>query len=344
MILLQAWLLVGSLAAAPGPDAPLPAWEPGPRGDLAFQSSEFLKTTAYRAPDRVARDAGASGAYSPVNRRWDQAHQGAWYIEQQRYAFDAFVVGVAHGRQDLIDRGRKILDWGFAQQRPDGSFDCPDAFHSASFFIEAAAHAALLLQASPLGDANRDWIESVKPKLRAAARWMTEPKVEAAGRKHDRPYAHRYYLDAAALGETGVLVGDPALVARSKSYIEEGLARQDASGFNPEKGGSDTSYHSVGLLFASYYYTLVADEGMRAELGPMLRKGLEWLRGRIREDGTVDQTGNTRTGFGQEIGRDGTPKRMSYGSAYRACYYWAMITRDPAWAATARRLARGDQR
>ena len=36
------------------------------------------------------------------------------------------------------------------------------------------------------------------------------------------------------------------------------LARQDPSGFNPEKGGWDTSHHAVGLLFAETYYTVVA--------------------------------------------------------------------------------------
>ena len=58
----------------------------------------------------------------------------------------------------------------------------------------------------------------------------------------------------------------------------------------------------------------------------------------MRPDGTVDQTGNTRTGFGQERGPQGNLKRMSYGSAYRAAYYWAMITGDEHWAKVAAAL------
>ena len=58
---------------------------------------------------------------------------------------------------------------------------------------------------------------------------------------------------------------------------------------------------------------------------------------------TVDQTGNPRTGFGQERGPQGNLKVMSYGSAYQAFYDWGMIERDPATAAMAVRLNDGQQ-
>lgn len=82
-------------------------------------------------------------------------------------------------------------------------------------------------------------------------------------------------------------------------------ARAGAAGperVNPEKGGTDTSYHAVGLLFAATYYTLLADEPLRAAMRPMADRGLAWLMVRVRPDGTVDQTGNTRIGFDQERG------------------------------------------
>ncbi len=75
----------------------------------------------------------------------------------------------------------------------------------------------------------------------------------------------------------------------------------------------------------------------------MIVHGLGWLSARIRPDGTVDQSGNTRTGFGQERGPQGNLKTMSYGSAYRAYFYWAMITNDPAKAHTAAMLYAGQQ-
>ncbi|MGA3080284.1 MAG: hypothetical protein ABSD44_02750 [Terracidiphilus sp.] len=334
----------GAMAKAAADPGPLPlSWRPGAAGDLAFESSGFLQRTSYRRPDTVADQFSEDGAYSPVNQAWDKTHAGKWFIEEQRYAFDAIVAGISYHRQDLVARGTKILDWGFRQEGADGSFQCPDSFHSASFFIEAAAHAALLLEASDLRVRNQGWVDAVKPKLHLAALWMMAPDNELPGRARDAAYAHRFYLDADALGETGVLVGDTAMVERSRVYIRAGIERQDRSGFNPEKGGWDTSYHAVGLLFAMNYYTLVADEAMRREMRPMIEKGMLWLKSRVRSDGVVDQTGNTRTGSGQEYGRNdtGKTKTMSYGSAYRAAYYWAMIQGDPSWAQLAEKLYEG---
>ncbi|HTA16688.1 MAG TPA: hypothetical protein VK786_02960 [bacterium] len=317
------------------------AWQPGVAGDLAFETGNFLTRMAYAKPDRASKDLAEDGAYGAVDRAWDKAHRGKWYIEEQRYGFDAVAAGLAYQRQDLLDRAEKIYDWGFEQEGPDGGFPCGDAYHSASFFIEAVAHSALLIQASPMGPANQAWIRSMEPKLRLAVQWMMDPANQAAGRRRDAPYTHRDYLDAAALGESGILLGDAAMVARSKDYLEQGIARQDPSGFNPEKGGWDTSYHCVGLLFALGYYSLVADDATRAELRPMIVNGLNWLRGRMRPDGTVDQSGNTRTGLGQEKGRNGKFKTMSYGSAWRAAYYWAMISGDKSWVEVAKRLHHG---
>ena len=89
------------------------------------------------------------------------------------------------------------------------------------------------------------------------------------------------------------------------------------------------------------YYTLVANGEVRQQMQPMIQRGMAWLQARVRPDGTVDQTGNTRTGLGQERGPQGNLKRMSYGSAYRASYYWAMITGDGHWARLAAALFQG---
>ncbi len=321
----------------------LPTWHPGVRGDLAFYTSPFLATTAYRKPDAAANQFAADGAYGPLNRAWDSTHQGRWLIEEQRYASDAIIAGLITHRQDLIGNGRRIFDWGFRMEQPDGGFNCPDRFHSASFFIEAAAHSALLLQASDMAAQNQAWVDSIAPKLNLAAHWMIDARNETPGRAHDAPYTHRFYLDAAAIGEAGVLTHDDALVKRSRAYIRDGIARQRPDGANPEKGGTDTSYHVVGLLFAMNYYSLVANDDMRAQLDPMIHRGLGWISIRIRPDGTVDQNGNTRTGFGQERGPQGNLKTMSYGSAYRAFFYWATITHNPADTQTAALLYAGQQ-
>jgi hypothetical protein len=310
--------------------------------DLRFEASPFMKSTAYRRVDHLADNSAPSGAISPVNIQWDENHVGYWYIEEQRYGTDAILGGIAQQDTTSIERGLKILRWGFQQQQSDGSFNCPDAFHSTSFFIEAAAHACLLLKASQYMEqyaAETDWLE---PRVRAAALWMAEPSVEVSGRKHNFPFTHRRYLVAAALGEAGVLCSSPLLIEKSKEYIREGISLQDPSGFNPEKGGYDCNYQAVGLVFAERYYDLVADDQLKQQLQSMLRKANTWLANQVRADGTIDTTGSTRVGSGQELSRNGVPKKVSYAQVYRAFYHWSLIGGDSEFAHLAEKVFAGE--
>jgi hypothetical protein len=310
--------------------------------DLKFETSEFMKSTAYRHVDGLAANGAPSGALSPVNILWDQNHTGNWYIEEQRYGSDAILGGIAEQNMAAIERGLKILHWGFEQQQADGSFNCPDAFHSTSFFVEATAHACLLLSVSPFAEkyaAETDWL---KPRIRAAAFWMVQPSVEATGRRRNVPYTHRRYLVAAALGEAGVLCAEQSLIEKSKEYILEGISLQDPSGINPEKGGYDCNYQAAGLVFAERYYNLVADGQLKQKIQSMLEKALGWLAGRVRVDGTIDTNGNTRVGSGQELSRNGVAKKISYTEVYQAFYSWSLISGNSKFEDLSEKVFRGE--
>jgi hypothetical protein len=311
--------------------------------DLRYETSDFIHESAYRQPDRLAANIAPSGALSPVNIQWDKTHAGAWYVEEQRYGADAVCGGVADRNIPTIERGLKVLHWGFEQQQPDGSFDCPDAFHSTSFFVEAAAHACLILSASQYAKQYFDEINWMKPRILKAAIWMTEPAVESAGKKHNEPYTHRRYLVADALGEAGVLCSDESLIAKSQSYIREGISLQNPSGFNPEKGSFDVSYDAVGLYYADRYYDAVADAEIKTALFGMLKKGYEWLRERIRSDGTIDVSGSTRVGAVREMSRNGVPKRVDYSVTYRGLYHWSLISQDASYAELASKVFEGEK-
>jgi hypothetical protein len=309
------------------------------RLDAAFEACDLMRHTVYRNSARAAADHEPSGAYGPVNRAYDRNGRGPWYIEEQRRGEDAILAGLAQNDPDAIGRGLMIFDWGFRQQSPDSSFACPDAFHSTSFFVESTAHACLLLSHSTFGPRYRDRIEAMTPKIHAAALWLADPRNARVGQARNKPYTHRRYLLAAALGESGLLCRDTRLVEASKAYVREGVALQSPEGFNPEKAGPDTSYHAVGLVFAMRYDTLVADPETRALLRPMIRRGVQWLATRIRADGSIDPSGNTRTGLGQEKGRSGIPKTLNTGAAYRAFEYWWRVEGDPSYHDLARRVA-----
>ncbi len=296
--------------------------------ELRFETSDFMRNQAYRQPDRVAKDVSSSGAQGGINRRWEQSRRGPWYIEEQRFGENAVCAGLAQQDPTAIERGLKVLHWGFEQQQPDGSFQCPDAFHSTSFFVEAAAHACLLLSASAFSERYAQEIDWLRPRVLKAALWMAQPEVESRGRRHNEPFTHRCYLVAAAFGEAGVLCGNRFLIDNSTSYIHAGISRQDPSGFNPEKGGYDCSYQAVGLVFAERYYEIVAQGELKQALDGMLARATAWLASRVRPDGTIDATGNTRTGLAQEKTRGGKTKKVSYGQTMRTFYHWYSISGD----------------
>jgi len=208
--------------------------------------------------------------------------------------------------------------------------------------VEASAHACLLLMASQYAKqyaAETDWLI---PHVRAAALWMTTPSVEFSGRKHNTPYTHRRYLVGAALGEAGELCSSQSLIEKSKEYIREGISLQDPSGFNPEKGGFDCNYQAVGLVFAERYYNLAADEQLKHQLVTMLQSANAWLANQVRPDGTLDTTGNTRVGSGQELSRNGVPKKVSYSQVSRAFYGWSLINGDSAFENLAEKVFQGE--
>jgi len=296
-----------------------------------------MRATIYHDRSWGANDTAEDGAFSGVNRAWDQSQSGKWYIEQQRAGDQIVATGLAYGDHALIDRGLRILEWGFARQNPDGSFSCDDAFHSTSFFLEAAAHAVLLLEAAPAGQDYATRIEALRKRLAPTAHWMIRPEIEAEAAKRNEVFTHRRFLVGAALGEAAVALGDEQLLAKSRDYVRDGLRLQEPDGVNPEKHGYDSNYQAVGLDFAFRYYRLVADEALRRDMYPHLAKGVAWLESRIGPDGDVSAEGNTRSG-GEERNRDGSPKGVNYSWVVITLADWADIGKDAGAADEAARV------
>jgi len=317
--------------------------ETGPEADYRFETGTFMKHTAYHSAERMSRNMADDGAYSKVNRDFDQNHSGKWYIEEQREGWHAIAAGIAQQNTDAIDRGLKILNWGWQQQEGNGGFDCGPvgkSFHSTAFFVEASAHACLLLENSPYAAQYQSQVDAMKPKLVKAAHWMIDNEDE--GKKYNKPYTHRRYMVADALGETGVLCDDRGLIDHSKEYVRDGLRMQDPSGYNPEKGGFDVSYNAGGLFFAEEYYTMVAKGELKDELYKMLAKGVAWEASKVRADGSVDTGGSTRVdGANSEISPNGVKKKLAVGEVYESFAYWAAISGDKSYEDLADKVAHG---
>jgi len=329
-----------SLAAARAGAAPEADQTRGVAAELAFQSSDFMRRTAFRNPANYGTDDAPDGAYGPLNRAWDATHTGKWYIEEQRTGGDIVCAGIVAQNKDVIDRGLRVLNWGWQQQQPDGSFACEDNFHSTSFFVEATAHACLMLVASRYAADYASQIAQVKTELHKAALWMVSPEIEGPGKRHNLPYTHRRYLVGCALGETGVLCEDANLVTHSRDYILDGISLQDPAGFNPERGGYDSSYHAFGTLLAERYYVLVAGDSLRAPLYAMIAKAVAWEGTRINPDGTINTEGNSRVdGVGNERNRAGVAKKPAVTSIFECFDYWSRLSGDHGYEDLAAKVA-----
>ena len=301
------------------------------RNDFSFESSPLMKKLFYPRPQRMAligKDMNVNGAWGTLNIVFDSIKIGKWFIEEQRYAADAIVAGIVQDNEEVIERGMLALEWGAKQQQSDGAFNCPDNFHSTSFYVEAVAHSCILLKGSKYYPNYQDRMEKLKTTITNAINWMLKPEVLTLGKKRNEPYTHRRYLVAAAIGEAGVLCNNDNFIKQSSLFINEGLSLQDTAGVNPEKKGYDCSYQAVGLLFAHRYFDIVADQKKKAALIPMFSKGFKWLLSRIDENGKINGEGNTRTGFGQEKVRSGKPKGISYGAIVNSLLWWGNHKND----------------
>ena len=90
------------------------------------------------------------------------------------------------------------------------------------------------------------------------------------------------------------------------------------AGYNPELGGSDSSYNAKGMVFVSRHYTIVADKEMKGALFKMLDRAAKWEASRVYADGRINTEGNTRVGGKKtEKGRLGARKKAGYAKYMR---------------------------
>jgi len=323
--------LVSAVAALQGTFA-----QTNPATLLTLSSDRLLVETLYRNPRRFLGGVAADGAVG-VNAQWEQDASRPWFIEEQRYGADQVQMGLATGRHSLVDQGIRVLNWGFAREA-EGSFPgTGDPHHSISFFLEAASRSVILLREA--GDerhlANlRNW----KSNIRNAAQRLVTPSVFPRDRaKSMDPYTHRFFLCAAALGQSGEVLGDSGLKQAALAMAREGLGRQMADGTNPEKGGFDANYQIVGAVFGTRYLLVCEDPAVRAGLERMIGRALERELAAIDGGGNVDVEGSTRVT--SEAARSGKAKTMDHKTLVQAHVFWSDLSGDARFREVARRVA-----
>lgn len=307
--------------------------------DYECESSELITSLLYRRLNSFSDLMSPTGA-NGANVDWEKNQTDEWYIEVQRYGEGLIIGGLIKNDEKAIAAGFKMFDWGFARQSDDGGFaGTDDPFHSTAFFVQAVAHSLLAIQQSPQASKYADKVAHYKPLVHRAARWMISPEVWQKGIKHDKPYTHRRYLDAAALGLTGKLTGDRKLIDYARQLISDGLTLQRPDGVNPEKGGHDSSYQMVGVVYAQRWVTYFPEDDLTPKVETMVEKALAWVEKRVLVTGEISTEGNTRSA-GQESGRAGVIKKIDYKTAIRGFAYWAAVTQNSKWGAIAQKIAK----
>ena len=307
--------------------------------DFEHESTDLIANVLYRHLSGLHKSMMSNGA-NGINVRWLRNQAGRWYIEDQRPGEELIIGGLIKNDPQAVEAGFKMFDWGFAHQVDDGSFSMTgDRFHSTSFFVEGVAHALLVIQQSSHSKQYAFQVAKYKPLVHRAARWMISSKVWEQGIRGNRPYTHRRYLVATALGLTSKLTGDEELIKYARKSIEDGLSLQRPDGVNPEKNGHDSSYQIVGVIYAQRWVMYFPQETITPKVVAMINKSLLWEQTRILPSGEISTEGNTRTA-GEEKGRSGNVKTIDRKSALRAFAYWASVTGNQKWEESARQLAK----
>jgi hypothetical protein len=262
----------------------------------------------------------------------------------QRGCCRGVIAAVVAGDLARADQAWKGIDLAFSRQREDGGFEAgvrPNgssaqsgaaAVETAYFFLQEVGRMLLVARRSSHAAHFEARIEAMLPRLRRACAFIAAG--EAGIIEKSSKAVNRIIIAAKAFGTCGRVLRDEALVEVARRLARHALTLRDADGVFIEHGGRDSSYNVVSIYFGQ----VLALHVDLPEFETALRKATAWQLGRIRPDGDVDVTGNTRTGVGKEPGYDGKPKGVNYNEAIFALAYAGVVHDDDRCMDAARRV------
>lgn len=253
----------------------------------------------------------------------------------QRGSCRGVIAGVVTDDLARADDAWRGVEATFAHQREDGGFVANDrpngasakpfgaAVETAYFFLQEFGRMVLVIRESPHEAHFHDRIAALEPKARRACAFISSGYDAII---HDSSHAvNRIVIAAKAFGTCGVMLHDDQLIATSKKLIAHAITLRDADGIFIENGGRDSSYNNVSILFGS----ILALHVPIPEFEAVLPKAMQWELSRIKPNGEVDVTGNTRTGVGKEPSPyNGEAKGVNYGEIVQALTLYGLIHHD----------------
>jgi len=264
------------------------------------------------------------------------------WLHARMQASGAFYLAAAAALANpkAIDDAWRTVDATFEHQTAEGNFQAgaflgnlptaSDDLVGVSFYLADLCHALLVVQNCQLADSYRARIEKLTPKVQRAARWLSKGKDTLEEFNADAP--DRLFVDAQAFALAGLFLKDDELRGLGKHFLDLGLKHVRKDGVIVEKDGHDSSYQASSLVRMQVYSIYVPNE----QLSAAIDRAAAWELGRIKPNGEVDVTGNTRTGLGQEkfLGRD---KNVNYPDVVLALFYYGVRTGNQDYISAAQR-------
>ena len=338
-VVLLAGFLAVALRMGPAPAVEFSAGATIPAAPSTLASTPFAKVESSTSVFDVLYQYGenvpaANGAYGPNVT----APRSAWFLEYQRAGGTDVIAGILRHDTALIALGLKMFRFGLNREATNGSF--PGSawpFHGTAMFLSESAPALVMLKSTPYSAQFSGEIARDSKLMKRAAYYMVR-SVHGPGHIDDLVKNHRRFEAAIALGATGVLAGDRVLVGWSRLYAWQGIHMQRANGVMPEDGGHDSGYQALGMVSAARYLELVATGKLYRALYSALQRGETWELSRITADGSVNQSGDTRTAGCREHDPAGRCKTVFYAPIFSALAHWSAITGSTTYASASHRV------
>lgn len=261
---------------------------------------------------------GKPDANGLVSHNQDNGYLGAEY---QRGTMDTLIAGAVAGNKDWIEEGFRVIDATFAHQQADGGFG-DKVPTGGAFWITALARAFLVLQDSPYAQEYRPRMKAYSPQIHKALGFLHKNREKLV--KHDHNTPNRLLIDADAFFLCSKLFKKDTHLDDAKYLQALGLRLFDADrGTFLENGGGDTSYQAVNLLMLIYYDLYYPSPDIES----IIQKAEAWELSKVKPDGSMDVSTNTRTGKGQEI-YFGKPKDVNYREVAQMFNYYGVMFND----------------
>lgn len=265
-------------------------------------------------------------------------HRVGRWIEAgtQRGSCRVVIYGVVTDDLATADDAWRGIEATFAHQREDGGFEANDRPNGASakplgaavetsyFFLQELGRTILVIRQSPHEAHFRERIKALEPRIRRAMEFVLSGYDTII--TNSTHAVNRIVIAAKAFGLCGLALHDDRLIAASRKLVAHALTRRDEDGVFIEKGGRDSSYNVVSILFGQ----VLALHLPIPNFENALPKAVAWQLTRIRDNGEVDVTGNTRTGVGTEKSYFGEPKTVNYSEVVQALTIYGLVKGDKA--------------